>query len=225
MAWLASHGPPVLPLEQVVSDLREGIPIQDPAVVLTFDDGFKCLYENAFPVLKHHQLPATIFLVTGYCGKANEWPGQPAHIPRLPLLDWPQIQEMARHGLTFGAHTVNHPRLDALPAESQKQEFLGSKRAIAQKLGTPPPVFAYPYGAFSQDSLSIARTSFEGACGTRIAQVSNLSDRYALARVDAYYLQAQGLFTSVNKPWFPLYLSARRYLRTLRLANQERTAT
>ncbi len=221
MARLAEYGPPVVPLAQVVARLNTDAGLPDPAVVLTFDDGFQGLYETAFPILKRNQLPATIFLVTDYCGQTNAWPGQPPHIPTLPLLGWEQIEEMARHGIDFGAHTATHPQLNTLPPDDQRQEILSSKETIAARLGSAPPHFAYPYGAYSPDTLAIIRTAFEGACSTRIGQVSAASNRFALERVDAFYLQYAGLFGALARPWFPLYLAALRTLKAVRRATRQ----
>jgi peptidoglycan/xylan/chitin deacetylase (PgdA/CDA1 family) len=59
----------IIPLDKL---LRNGTP--DRAVVLTFDDGYRSVYVNAFPLLKARGLPATIYLVTDVVGnKAMVW--------------------------------------------------------------------------------------------------------------------------------------------------------
>src|SRR5215472_13250041 len=82
MEWLRGTGIEVVPLERVKE--RPG------AVAITFDDGFRNFYEDAFPVLQDHRFPATVFIVTDFCGRQNNWPSQPASppVPRLPLMNW-----------------------------------------------------------------------------------------------------------------------------------------
>lgn len=50
-----------------LSDLEQGT-YPERAVVITFDDGYRSVYEHAFPRLKAHGCPATVYLVTNVVG-------------------------------------------------------------------------------------------------------------------------------------------------------------
>ena len=67
MDYLSSHCQVVSP-ERLVSMLRGGQELPRRCVSITFDDGYADNYLHAFPILKRHGLPATIFLTTGFVG-------------------------------------------------------------------------------------------------------------------------------------------------------------
>ena len=58
----------VVPLGSLVDDRSAGRSPGRPRCVITFDDGWRDNYDVAFPVLRKHGLPATIFLTTDLIG-------------------------------------------------------------------------------------------------------------------------------------------------------------
>lgn len=65
----------VIDAAQLVSAVKNGEELPTNTCVITFDDGWKDTYTHAFPVLKRHNLPATIFLVSDYVGTNRMfWP-------------------------------------------------------------------------------------------------------------------------------------------------------
>jgi peptidoglycan/xylan/chitin deacetylase (PgdA/CDA1 family) len=58
----------VISLENLVDTLKHNLPFPKKGVVITFDDGWKDNFSFAFPILKKYDLPATIFLTSGYVG-------------------------------------------------------------------------------------------------------------------------------------------------------------
>lgn len=62
------------------------------------------------------------------------------------MLDWDMVRSMHAQGVTFGAHTVNHPILSRVPSEEMGAEIAGSKAAIENALQQPVRHFAYPNG-------------------------------------------------------------------------------
>jgi len=56
----------VLPLSTIENRLREGRPLPPSTAAITIDDGYSDFYEIAWPVLRRHNMPATVFVVTDF---------------------------------------------------------------------------------------------------------------------------------------------------------------
>ncbi|MBF0343626.1 MAG: polysaccharide deacetylase family protein [Nitrospirae bacterium] len=65
MEYLSSHYR-VLSLDQYIESIKGRIPLPSKTAVITFDDGWRDNFLYAFPLLKKFNLPATIFLTTGF---------------------------------------------------------------------------------------------------------------------------------------------------------------
>lgn len=59
----------VLAPEAFLGWLNDEIIIENPSVVLTFDDGYRSFYEEIYPVLKKNGIGAFMFVPTGFIGK------------------------------------------------------------------------------------------------------------------------------------------------------------
>jgi len=62
------------------------------------------------------------------------------------FLNWDQVRELNKAGISFGAHTVSHPILTRILLEEARQEISASKTFIEEQLGDPISSFAYPNG-------------------------------------------------------------------------------
>lgn len=56
----------VISLSEAVSRLRDGRVLPERSAVITVDDGYSDFFEIAFPVLEKFQVPAVIYLVSGF---------------------------------------------------------------------------------------------------------------------------------------------------------------
>jgi len=126
----------------------------------------------------------------------------------LASMTWDQAQEAARHAVTLGGHTVNHPVLSQLPDEASAAEIEESLDAIATRTGRPADWFAYPYGG-PQDVTAFHREVLRetGCCGA-FTQVPGFNDAathpLALHRIDVssdYDLSTFCYFISGTKHW------------------------
>ena len=86
----AAEGYTVIPLIHLIAYFMQGDPLPPNPVVLTFDDGYRDNYENAFPLLQARNIPATFFLVMEFINRE-----------RPEYLTWAMVDEMAAAGMTL----------------------------------------------------------------------------------------------------------------------------
>jgi peptidoglycan/xylan/chitin deacetylase (PgdA/CDA1 family) len=72
------------------------------AVVITVDDGYRDFYEHAFPILRKHGVPATLFVTTGFIDRENWlWPDKITWLLN-EISEIPETIEIAEIELTAG---------------------------------------------------------------------------------------------------------------------------
>jgi peptidoglycan/xylan/chitin deacetylase (PgdA/CDA1 family) len=247
------------------------------SVMVTFDDGYADNLWNAKPLLERYEVPATVFVTTGYVGRDQEFwwdeletfllerktlpetlqlninggirqwelgtsadydedaynhyrswnvsekndpsPRQfvyrslhqllrpmPEREQRKVLnqlrdlagapsssrstsrpLSPAEVIELDKEGLVeVGSHTVTHPVLSTLSAETQSSEIEQSKADLEEMLGRPVTSFAYPFGTrsdYSQETVAaIRRAGYHRACSNFAGVVGPDTDRFQLPR-------------------------------------------
>jgi len=217
MARLHEFGYRSLSLTKVVDCLRRSAPFPDRSFAITFDDGYQSVYEEAFPLLDHYGMSATIFLTVGNKEIGNNAGRRPSREGRS-MLTWTEIGEMRQRGIDFGAHTLTHQDLTRLSQSQIRTEVYDSKSIIEDKLGMPVTAFAYPYGRYDQQSYEIVSQCFDCACTDSLGLVRAGSDLFALERVDSYYLRKNELFRTMTSSLFPIYIRACNIPRSIRRA-------
>lgn len=154
MEYLQKHGYSVISLSSLIERLGRGDRSLEKCVVVTFDDGYRDNYENAYPILKKYGFPATIFVATGFVGQLMD---NAYHEP-LRMLSWDELKEMTGSGIIdIEPHTVHHKKLTELSLEVAMEEIQESKKEIEEKLGKKCVSFAYPHGSSSADVQELAR--------------------------------------------------------------------
>ena len=151
-----------------------------PKVVLTFDDGFRDLYDNGFPLLRERGLPFTLYLTTGYVGGVMHWEGSTAHDADALALRWDQVEEMAASGLaTIGNHTHGHVR----PEQLNVEELDRCSEQITSRLGVVPAHFAYTWGVPVPAMEASLRERFRSAATGKLGRNLPTTDLMRLHRV------------------------------------------
>ena len=163
MQYLKDNNYSVLSLDFIADALEENIPIPEKSVAITFDDGWKNQYVNAYPILRRFGYTATFFIITNTIDKSH-------------FFSWDQIKLMNNNGMTIGSHTRFHPFLPEITNPDElKKELTISKKTLEDKLGHVVDIFAYPYGHYNDAVVSavksvgyrLARSTYKGIYHTK----------------------------------------------------------
>ncbi|MFH1148075.1 MAG: polysaccharide deacetylase family protein [Pseudomonadota bacterium] len=142
MRLLKDGGYRVITIDEFFDFLEFKRQIPRKSVVITIDDGWRSLYEIAFPILKKYGYRATLFVYTGLILDTEK------------TLNWDLIRTMSRDVIDVQCHTKTHRNLVTKYSnesfkeyfDALKTELVESARIIKKNLGKDVKYLAYPYG-------------------------------------------------------------------------------
>jgi len=169
----------VVAITELRDYLKNGSNIPDGTVIITFDDGYRSIYSEAFPRLKKRKWPFTVFINT-----------QP-HDEKKPLyMQWEQLREMTKHGATIANHSDSHPHMirrgsqESYKAWEQwrEQQIDFAEKRIKKEIGSSPKMFAYPFGEYDQALEKMLDRKGFLAFGQQSGPVSKTSNPQSIPR-------------------------------------------
>ena len=185
--WMQTHGE-IVSLEEAVK--RRAERDAHRLFVLTFDDGYRDMYINAFPLLARRGVPFTLYLTSGPIENPLCFPNWPGN-----ALTWDEVRVMIDSGLvTVGAHTHSHPDLRHLTKEAVVDQLDRSNGLIAERTGVMPEHFTYPKGWWAEQAHGPVSMRYLTATLGAGSGITEGSDLYALNRVPIQRTDAGTLF-------------------------------
>ena len=114
--------------EDIYNHQYRGLVLPTKPILLTFDDGYKDNYQNAYPVLKKHKLIGEFALITNVIGEGA-------------YMSWDEATEMKRGGMAFSSHSYFHCYLAGVDSVATKTN--GVKTYVPTPKGTPDTIQSY----------------------------------------------------------------------------------
>ncbi len=188
MLTLARSGYRAVSIDSLVEWLEGGAALPDGAFVLTFDDGYRGVYEYALPVLEHMKWPFTVFLVSDLIGKEDFWSAEANPEGKTyPLLNSEDILTMQLRGCSFHSHSRSHEKLPSLDDVALTDQIWGSRQALGERLGAELAYLAYPYGQFDERVIAATKSAgYRAAFSTRSGFNQRNNDLFSIRRIDVF---------------------------------------
>lgn len=176
MRYLKENGYNTITPEEMLTAFKNGTPLPEKTVVITFDDGYLDNYENAYPILKKYDLKATIFVITDYVSLYPNY------------ITWDMAKEMQNSGvMNLESHTMDHLNLLKTDKSEARLQLSGSKRWLEAHLKKPVKFLAYPEGDYNAEIIAMVKDlGYEGAFTVFYKLTSKEENPYELSRVPIF---------------------------------------
>ena len=160
-------------------------------ISITFDDGFKSVYEKAYPVLEKFKLPFTVFISPKFIEDGN-----------TQYLNKIELNKLSSNDLcTIGAHGYSHKPLSVLNEIDLRNEVERSKFWLEDCIGKEIICMSYPHGAVNKSVKKIVMESgFQYAFSSKPGSNNLNTDKFELRRttilshddIDQFELKLRG---------------------------------
>lgn len=155
MKYLKDNGYRVISPYELLDFLEYRRQIPKKSVLITIDDGFKSVYDIAWPILEKYGFTATLFVYTDYIGISKK------------AITWDDLRVLQENGFTIGSHSVAHSDLTKKNQDETEEEFTArlkkeifrSKKIIDTKLDQDTIFFSFPYGRYNGDVMKMVESA------------------------------------------------------------------
>lgn len=127
-------------------------------IAVTFDDAYQSVLQNALPILRTKNIPATIFVPTGCLGKKPKWIKNSNHnYANESVLTEAQLKALPTDLITVGSHTVSHINLTNVDNSVARKEIFESKKTLEMILNQEITLFAAPYATLNENFIPLLK--------------------------------------------------------------------
>lgn len=186
MKLLHEHGYITLNTKEFQLFMEGKLNVPKKSVLITFDDGYKDNYINAYPILKSYDFNAALYLVTGWITKHEQkyQPDQTQYLSESDLRKSCPVFEFQSH--TYNMHYRTKDGTSYLLNKSAT-ELLEDFKASFTNLNGENRSFAYPYGVYEESNIKqLKKLGVKMAFTTEFEFASRKANMYEIPRLSVF---------------------------------------
>ena len=167
---IKSQGYTTVTVRELIDFVKNGKPLPDKPIMLTFDDGFESFYALAFPLLQRYNLKAVVSVIGSVTERYSTIDDHNINYSNLNFdeiseLDKSGIVEIQNHSYDMHKNSAKSRKgMSKLMNESNAEyskaleaDLMAAQRALWDNCRIKPTAVAYPYGAYSKQTLAIVK--------------------------------------------------------------------
>jgi len=154
-------------------------------VLVTFDDAFLNIIENAISVLEKYNIPALIFVPTGSINMNPEWLKNLDHPDsHSRVMSEKELKSINKDLFLFGSHSVSHSNFATIDSEEAKMQLSNSKRTLENILKYKINSFSFPHGAYDDAKVDLAiKKNYKYIFGIKPTKLKKIKNSLVIGRL------------------------------------------
>ena len=210
MKYLKNNGFQTVDFNEIDPNLKS-----KKQIIITFDDGYKDILNNALPILKKYNFKATSFFVTNLIGQNNSWDVKKKSYIKKEIMNPSDILQWISSGMHIGSHSHNHVDLTKISEEKLLYELEFSKKFLEDKFDNKNNIFCYPYGKVNENVHYHTKKFYSKAVTTNRSRYSlKRHNTHLIPRIDMgknfssfkLYLKLETIYEDIKYKKNELYL-------------------
>ena len=170
---LKAWGYAAIPVSLLVESIKEGAYLPLKPIAITFDDGYRDVFQNALPIMERYGYIGTVYVIVDQIGVSG-------------YLETEHLSQLLAAGWEIGSHTKSHANLRKVNTNLTK-EIQDSRLHLENLLNTPITSFAYPFGISSSVIRQWVRdTGYQAGMGLGTMNRHTEKSRYYLSRKEVH---------------------------------------
>lgn len=175
LAYLQEHDWHTISTAQLADYMSTGEPLPLRPLMITIDDGYREVLEEAYPLFLQTELRPVLFVVTDYADYAA-------------YLNWDELGQLVDAGFMIGSHSIDHSDMTQASAKELEQQVAGSLSLLEEQLGVQVDAFCYPFGSMNQSVMdSVSASGYRTAYSLNPTIYQSPEDPFFIGRMRVDY--------------------------------------
>lgn len=157
LEYLQQRGYVSLNSDELLAALATDSQPVNRAVLITFDDGYRTVFDHAFPIMQKLGFKGVVCIYPAFIGS------------RLAM-SWEQLRQLIAAGWSVECHSMSHQNLAGKYSDPKLEkkflhhEIISARDIIEKQLGNKVKFMVWPYGVYTDRTLELVRKAgFAGA--------------------------------------------------------------
>jgi len=174
LKYLKDNNYTVWDIHKILDYLSNKKDLPQKLVAITFDDAYKSIFTNAYPLLKEYNFPFTIYINSAPINSSSTY------------LTWEELNLMKKDLASFGSHSHHHNFLIRKDIKNWEDTVFSdlkkSNEIINQKMDIKVTTFAYPFGEYDNELKNIVKDFYSYALGQQSGSIDYDFNKYEIPR-------------------------------------------